>query len=259
VVLTDFLTDKNGVVATAAKDDHFEIPAQLKNDSDWDRYQELLAQADVMISSGSYFKRLAAHSAQDILHQFEPGQAYENLGQWRLESGFEKRSPDVAVVTRHLDFKLPEKLHNSGRRIVIFTTDSLANSDKAKALSHTNTSVIGSGEAEVHGSRMITMLADGMGYRVIMMVSGPPVLELLLAAKSLDLIYITEAQVKIPFNDPATVQTILSGGRKVSELKDFHLTHQFNQENVVAKDGSQISQSFLRYDLNDLGKGHSYE
>ncbi len=99
---------------------------------------------------------------------------------------------------------------------------------------------------------MIATLARKMGYRVILMASGPPVLELLLAAKCLDLLYITEAQLRIPFDDPAIVRTILSGGKKVGELREFHLTHQFIQKNVVTEDGSLISQSFLRYDANYL-------
>lgn len=254
VVLTDYLADQNGVIAKAAKEGHFAIPPQLKNSSDWDRYQELMAQADVIISSGSYFKRLATTGAQNILYQFDPGQPFEHLGQWRLEAGFKKRSPDVAIVTRELDFELPEKLRKSGRRIAIFTTDSMANSDKARALRNADTTVIGSGESGVDGRRMITTLANDMSYRVIMMVSGPSVLEILLTAKCLDLFYVTEAQLKIPFDDPATVQTMLSGGKKISELEDFHLAHQFMQENVVTEDGSRISQSFLRYDRNDLRK-----
>ena len=252
LVLTDYLTDKNGVVAKAGKAGHFEIPAELKNSSDWGRYQELMAQADVIISSGSYFKRLKTSGAQDILYQFEPGGAFETLGQWRLDTGFEKRSPDVAIVTRHLDFELPAELRRSGRRIAIFTTDSLANSDRARDLSDADTMIIGSGEVGIDGGRMIATLADEMGYRVIMMVSGPHVLDILLRAKRLDLIYVTEAQVEIPFDDPATVQTILLGGKKISELKEFHLAHQFIQENVVTEAGSLISQSFLRYDTNDL-------
>ena len=252
VVLTDYLTDKNGVVAKATKDAHFEVPAELKNSSDWDRYQELMAQADVIISSGSYFKRLATKKAQDILYQFEPGNAFENLGQWRLDAGFEKRSPDVAIVSRHLDFELPEELRKSGRRIIIFTTDALVNSDKARALSNADTIILESGAAGVDGGRMIATLANEMGYRVIMMVSGPHVLELLLAAKCLDLIYVTEVQRRIPFDDPATVQTMLLGGKKISELKEFHLAHQYMQENVITEDESLMSQSFLRYDANAL-------
>jgi hypothetical protein len=250
LVLTDYLTDKNGVVAKADKDGHFQIPAELKNSSDWGRFQELMAQADVTISGGAYFKRLG--TSQDILYQFEPGNAFEKLGEWRLKAGYKKRSPDLAIVSRHLDFELPEALIRSGRRIVIFTTDSMANSDEAKALKNANTTIIGSGEAGVDGGRMIATLANEMGYRVIMMVSGPHVLDLLLKAKRLDLLYVTQAQVEIPFDDPGTVQTILLGGKKINELKEFRLAHQFRQENVVTEAGSRISQSFLRYDREDL-------
>jgi len=249
LVLTDFLTDKNGVIAKATKEGHFEIPAALKNSSDWGRYQELMAQADVIICGGSYFKRLA--TSQDVLYQFEPGNAFEKLGQWRLNAGFKKRSPDVAIVTRDLDFKIPEKLIQSGRRIVIFTTDSIAKSDKAKSLTNVNTVIIGSGEGRVEGGSIFATLANEMGYSVIMMVSGPHILDLLLKAKRLDIIYVTEAQVEIPFEDSSTVQTILLGGKKVSDLKDFILTHQFIQENVVTEDASLLSQSFLRYDRKD--------
>src|SRR5215208_3867299 len=250
LVLTDFLTDKNGVIAKATKDGHFEIPAALKNSSDWGRYQELMAQADVIISGGSYFKRLA--TSQDVLYQFEPGNPFEKLGQWRLNAGFKKRSPDVAIVTRDLDFEIPEKLIQSGRRIVIFTTDSIAKSDKARSLTNGNTVIIGSGEGRVEGDRLIATLSNDMGYHVIMMVSGPHILDLLLKAERMDLIYVTEAQVEISMEDPSTVQTILLGGKKVSDLKDFHLAHQFIQESVVAEDASLLSQSFLRYDRKGL-------
>jgi hypothetical protein len=252
IVLTDFLTDKNGVVAKAGKDAHFEIPAELKNPSDWGLFQELMVQADVIVSGGSYFKRLARTGAQDILYQFESGNPYERLGKWRLSAGYTTRSPDLAIVTRHLDFALPEKLLESGRRIVIFTRDSIASSNKARSFMNAGVAVIGSGEMGVDGGRLISALADEMSYRVIMMVSGPQVLALLLAANRLDLFYVTQAQVEIPFDDPATVQTVLAGGKKVSQLEGFHLTHQFVQENVTAENGSPLSQSFLRYDRRDL-------
>jgi hypothetical protein len=87
---------------------------------------------------------------------------------------------------------------------------------------------------------------------VIMMVSGPQVLALLLQAKRLDRLYVTEAQVEIPSDDPATVQTVLSGGKKIGDLEDFQLAHQFIQQNVVTDSGSRISQSFLRYDAKEL-------
>jgi riboflavin biosynthesis pyrimidine reductase len=254
LVLTDFLTDRQGVIAKATGDGRFEIPAALKNASDWARYQELMAQADVIISGGSYFKRLA--TSQDILYQFEPGSAFEGLGQWRLDAGYEQRSPDVAVVTRTLDFELPDQLLQSGRRIVIFTTGAMASSDRAKSLQSGNTVILGSGEERVEGERMIATLSGGMGYRVILMASGPQILHLLLEAGRMDRIYVTQAQVSISFEDPSTVQTMLPGGKQASDLKDFQLAHQFVQEGVVTEDGSHISQSFLRYDTSHAGIRH---
>jgi riboflavin biosynthesis pyrimidine reductase len=252
LVLTNFLTDKNRVIAKAEQNGQFQIPAELKNSSDWGRFQELMAQADVTISGGSYFKRLK--TSQDILYPFEPGHAFEKLGQWRLNAGYQKRSPDIAIVTRELDFEIPEELLRSSRKIVIFTTDSMAHSGKARALSNMDIIVVGSGETGVDGGRMVATLANEMSYRVIMMVSGPHILDLLLAANRLDLLYVTQAQVEIPFDDPASVQTILLEGKKISEIKEFRLAHQFIQENVVTEDASVISQSFLRYDRKDLPK-----
>ena len=250
LVLTDYVSDNNGVVAKADKDGKFQVPKEIKNSSDWGRFQELMAQADVTLSGGSYFKRL--ETSQDVLYPFEPGHAFEKLGEWRLNAGYQKRSPDVAIVTLELDFDVPEELLKSGRRITIFTTDSMANSDKAKSLRNANTTIIGSGESAVDGGRMIDTLASDMGYRVIMMTSGPHILDLLLKANRMDLIYVTEAQVEISFDDPKKVQTILLGGKKISELKDFRLAHQFIQEDVVTENGSHISQSLLRYDRKDL-------
>ena len=249
LVLTNFLTDQNEVVAKAGKEGHFQVPAEIKNSSDWDRFQELMAQADVTISGGSYFNRLA--TSQDILYPFEPGNAFQQLGQWRLDAGYPKRSPDVAIVARELDFKLPDKLIKSGRKIIIFTPDATANSEEARALSNVNTIIVGSGESGVEGGRMIDTL-ERMGYRVIIMVSGPHILDLLLKAKRLDRLYVSQAQIKISFDDPAIVQTMLMEGKKISDLKEFHLAHQFIQDHVVTENGSIISQSFLRYDRKDL-------
>ncbi len=252
LVFTDFLTDKNEVVAKSGKDAHFQIPAEIKNSSDWGLFQELMAQADITISSGSYFRRLATKGAQDILYQFEPGNAFETLGQWRLGAGYERRSPDLAIVTRHLEFEIPQELRRSGRRIVIFTTDAMAHSEKARELQNTNTTIVGSGKDGVDGSRMIATLADEMSYRVIMMVSGPHVLDLLLKASHLDLLYVTQAQLEVPLDHSAVAQTLLLEGKKISDLEEFHLAHQFVQENVITENASLISQSFLRYDRKDI-------
>jgi riboflavin biosynthesis pyrimidine reductase len=250
LVLTTYLTDRNGVIAKADERGHFRVPLETRNASDWRLSQELMAQADVLISGGDYLKSTSAPGKhrQDILHQFEAGGEFEGLGEWRLRAGYEKRSPDLAIVTRKLDFKIPEQVIQGGRRVYIFTTNGMANSERAKALTASGAVVIGSGETGVEGRLMIDYLADEAGARVIVMATGPGVLQLLLAAKRLDFLYITQVQREIRFEDPSSVKTLLSGGQKVQDLKEFRLTHQYLQDNVITADGSLASQLLLRYD-----------
>ena len=250
LVVTDFLTDRNGVIAKADENHVFRVPLELRNASDWRLFQELMAQADVIISGQAYLKRISlpGNTGEDVLSQYEPGKAFEKLGDWRLSACYKNRSPDVAIVSRSLDFKVPESVFGSGRMITVFTTDALARSEQARSLTASGLIVVGSGEAGVDGKRMIDTLGLGMDYRVIMMATGPSVLGLLLEADRLDLFYVTEAQLEIPFNDPSALQRMLPDGKKVDQLDGFGIVHRYLQENVLTEDGSQISQLFLRYD-----------
>src|SRR5512141_2024975 len=101
VAFTAFVTDKHGVVAKADEQATPKVPSEIANDSDWRLFNELMAQADVIISTGSYLRRVSERGgrAQDILHQFEPGGKFADLGEWRLRAGFRQRSPDLAVVS----------------------------------------------------------------------------------------------------------------------------------------------------------------
>jgi dihydrofolate reductase len=253
LVITTFLADANGVIAKAGQDKHFEVPRETRNASDWMLSQELMAQADVLICGGAYLKRVSAPGghAQDILRQFESGGEFEDLGAWRLRTGYPKRSPDLAVISRHLDFDVPAQARIEERRITIFTTDGMAESGEAARFAAEGMAVIGGGEIGVHAGRMIDYLQDEMGARVIVMASGARVLELLLQAGRLDLLYLTRVERAIPFDDPSTVITLLPSGKRVQDLKEFHLTHQYYQDHAIAGDGLPISQFFLRYDRKE--------
>ncbi len=250
LVVTTFLTDRNGVIAKAVENHHFQVPAETRNASDWRLSQELMAQADVLIIGGSYLRRVSSSGghAQDILYQFERGGEFKDLGEWRLRAGYDKRSPDLAVVARHLDFKVPGNLLGSGRRVAIFTTEHMANSGDAQAFTAAGMVVIGAGKLGADGVHMINYLRDEMSARVIVMASGPRVFQLLLQANRLDLVYVTQVQREIPFDDPSTVITLLPNGKRVQDLSGFRLTHQYVQEHAVAGDGSPISQVFIRCD-----------
>jgi hypothetical protein len=252
LVITDFLSDRNEVIAKADEHRRFQVPDEIRNGSDWRLFQELMAQADVIISGENYLKRFAriGSAAEDILFQFEPGRGFEELGEWRLISGYKKRSPDLAIVSRRLDFQLPEGILKNDRKIIVFTPDAMTNSMQARHLTNAGVAVVGSGEAGVEADRMIAALNLELGYRVIMMATGPTVLRLLLEANRLDLLYITKARLEIPFDDPASVKTLFSDGEKSDTLKGFSVAHRYLQENVSAENGNRISQLFLRLDRN---------
>lgn len=249
LVFANFLTDRKGVIAKADEGGNFQVPAEIKNASDWQLFQELMAQADVIISGAAYLKRAAAlgENAQNILSQFEAGGEFESLGEWRLRQGYRARSPGLAVVTHSLDIIIPAGVLKIGGRLTVFTTRAAAGSPQARELQAAGVGVIGSGEEGVDGDTLIDALS-GLGYGVIQMATGPRVLDLLLAANRLDRLYITEAQVELSAGDPAAVQTVLPVGKKVNQLPGFHLAHRYLQEGVATTAGRHIAQEFLRYD-----------
>jgi riboflavin biosynthesis pyrimidine reductase len=254
LVLTAYITDRNGIVANSNENGQLQVPPEIKNPPDWHLFQELVAQSDLIISGSAYLKRVQASGsgAQDVLSEFEPGQKFEHLGRWRLDHGLKARQPDLAFLTHKLDFQFPPGVLGTDRRVFIFTSFFMADSKEAGALTDAGAVVVGCGETGVDGSRMMDYLEMDSGYHVIMNVTGPSVLALLLEARQLDLLYITEVQREIPFEDPSSVRTILPEGKRVDELEDFNLTYRYAQENITAEDGSPISQEFHRYDRTGL-------
>ncbi len=249
LVFANFLTDRNGVIAAAGPKGGLQVPPEIKNAADWRLFQELMAQADLVISGAAYLKRAAVQGAgaQNILSQFEAGGEFADLGDWRLRQNYPTRSPDLAVVTHGLTMAIPDNILDNGRRLTIFTSRNEAESRQAAELRDAGIGVIGDGEEEVSGATLVDSLSR-MGYKVIHMATGPRVLGLLLSANRLDRLYITEAQVDLQSTNPAAVQSVLPPGQSVHNLPGFSLTHRYLQENVLTASGEHISQHFLRFD-----------
>jgi hypothetical protein len=102
LVYANYISNLDDVIAVKDSDGLCKVPRALKNPDDWRLFQELEAQADVTITSRAYLRRIALRSdrAQNVLMQFETGNEFEKLGEWRLQHGFKSRSPDVAIVGR---------------------------------------------------------------------------------------------------------------------------------------------------------------
>ena len=245
VVIATYITDLNDVIAV--KDVHG-APEKLKNPSDWRLFQELIAQADVIITGTSYMSEFAGkgESGQNVLTQFDKGGTFEGLGDWRVKNSL-KRNPDLAVVSRSLDFEIPEGIITKGREIFVFTTYNMANSDKAQKLKDAGATVMGAGDEGVDGTVMVNRLGQE-GYKVIKLTTGPRILKILMDAKVLDRLYITRVNRTIT-DDLANAVTVLKDKRVDGLLKEgFRRIKRYRQDKVTTNDGFNTSQEFLVYE-----------
>ena len=260
IVVANYITDLIAVKGQRGS------PEQLQNPSDWRLFQEVTAQADVIITGTSYMSEFVEKGdvTQDVLTQFDKGNSFEDLGDWREQHGL-RRSPDLVVVSRSLDFRIPKLLFNGGRRIVVFAPYSMQESERAKELEKAGAAVIGAGKEGVDGAVMIGRLAQD-GYAVIKLTTGPRVLNLLINAKfvdrkgeviqegAVDRLYITRVDRKVT-DDPSMAVTVLDG-MKVDDLTSegggFKRMERYAQEEVITNDGFETSQEFLVYVSHDM-------
>lgn len=251
VVISNYVTDVNDVIATSNASGP---PQEIKNPYDWRLFQELTAQADVILTGGEYLNRLAAQKrkAQNVLTQFEPGQDFAELGEWRLKNGYEQRSPDVVVVSRSLNFELPKGIVREDRKVIIFTIYGMLESEQAQKFEAAGARIVGGGKEGVNGRAMVAYL-EKKGYGVIKNTTGPSVLKILLDSEVLDRLYVTQVQTEIPISEGSVAIKLLERG-KVDELEGFTNKYKYLQEGVHTNDGKVVSQLFLVYDSEKFKK-----
>ena len=167
-------------------------------------FQELAAQADLIISSGRYLRDWADGRAQEILQTGDP--RFADLRRWRKAQGL-KPQPDIAIISGSLDFPIPKVLTSNGRQAIIFTT---ANPDPTRVaeIEAQAGRVIIVGEESVDGRRLVQAMTD-LGYQTVYSAAGPRILHMLLAADVLDRLYLTHAS-RILGGDPFA--SIVEGG-----------------------------------------------
>ena len=271
IVVANYVTDLNDVIAIAGARGS---PKELQNPSDWRLFQELTAQADLLITGTSYMTQFAVKGerGQNVLTQFDKGSIFEDLGDWREQNGL-KRNPDLAVVSRSLKFSIPKVVSESGRRVFVFTTHLMQDGENAKELEKAGAKVIGAGKEGVDGAVMLRRL-HREGHKVIKLTTGPRVLRILMEAEikeeeaelvrrgALDRLYITRVDRKITNNLSGAI-TVLEG-RKVDDLTSdgggFKRIERYTQDKVKRNDGFETSQEFLVFErLEIAGAGLAIE
>ncbi|MFB4204695.1 RibD family protein [Arhodomonas sp. KWT2] len=239
-VYANFVRSLDGRISVRGADGRERVPGDVANPRDWRLFQELAARADVLLSSGRYFRELAAGHAQDVL-PVDSGEAFADCRAWRREHGLAPQ-PDVAVLSTSLDFTLPETLLEQGRRVMVLTTRD-ADEMRASRLAAAGAEVIrlDSGP-HVSGGRAMDALA-GRGYRRAYSVTGPWVLHALVADDRLDALFVTTVHRLIGGTDYAG---ILEGGR-LEPAREWTLRWLYHDPHGPGPGGQQ----FARYDRYD--------
>jgi riboflavin biosynthesis pyrimidine reductase len=188
-VYANFVTSLDGRIAVSHPGElGLTVPEETANERNWRLFQELAAQADLVISSGRYLRDWADGRAQEILRVDDP--RFADLRQWRQEQGLPPQ-PDIAIISRSLRFPIPDVLTASGRKVIVFTTVDHPAQQVAEIESKAG-QVLVAGDDSVDGAIMVQHMAK-LGYRTVYSAAGPRVLRLLLAGGALNRLYLTFA------------------------------------------------------------------
>lgn len=242
-VYSNYIVSLDGRIAMEHPETgHYGPPKSITNPRDWRLFQELAAQADVIVVSGRYLRELAQGSAQAALPvSTSPG--YEDLSAWRVEQGLSPQ-PTIATVSASLDLPYAEVFPSERQGIVL--TGEEADSDKAEAIEEAGGKVLRTNPGRyVEGAALVRALGD-QGCKRIYAVGGPVILETVMATRKLDRLYLTHAQ-RVLGGKP--YDSILEGGA-LNPAADFHL-HSLYYDAPQSAGGIQTpGQLYACYDLN---------
>lgn len=211
------------------------VPGATANPRDWRLFQELMANADVLVTSGRYMRDLNAGVAQagiPVSHKPE----FTDLIEWRRSRGVADQ-PAVAIVSASLDVFIPAGLPNE--RAVYVVTGADADRDKMAALEKENVRVLVAGDgARVEGYRLVSALA-GEGFGNIDMVGGADLFNTLLADNVFNRLYLTQAHR-------------LTGGRSFDTLvkgEQLNPPAALKLRALFLDTAGEVEQSFAVYDV----------
>ncbi len=231
----NFVVSLDGRIAVPTVDGGMTVPEATTNHRDWRLFQELAAQADLVISSGRYLRDWAEGNAQEILAVDDPD--FEDLRDWRRQRGLADH-PDIAIVSNSLDFPIPDVLTKAGRRVIVLTSAG-ADSGRVAQLEAAAGEVVVVGEGRVDGAGLARAL-HRRGYRTVYSAAGPRILHMLVAGGVLDRLYLTH----VPRLLGGTLNPSIMEGGLLSSAHDMTLISAHLDPAALAG----LGQLFLAYE-----------
>lgn len=236
-VYSNFVTSIDGRIALAtAAPGQSRVPDTIANPRDWRLFQELAAQADILLCSGNYLRELATGTAQAELPLCDQP-VHADLLAWRQAQGLPTQ-PDVAVFSTSLNITIPPRWFDDNRRVFVLTTADPA-SPAAQRLQQAGARVQRFCAARVGGEAAIAFL-EQQGYRRIYSIGGPYVFHTLAAEGVLDTLYLTTVHRLV---GDSSAPGILEGAPLPLPL-DFHLRSLYYDPHSHGG----IGQTLARYD-----------
>lgn len=194
-VYANYVSSVDGRIATENDNGEMGVPQGVQNDNDWRFFQELAAQADLLLVSSRHLRQVA-NNPDAYMAQWQR-EKYADLGRWRQNNGF-RLFPDTAVISRSLNFPVPPSLLENGRKLIVFTPADAKQSEVAR-LKKEGAEVILCGKSELDVKKMVDAFAD-RGYRTAYITFGPGGLHALLQARIVQRLYLTLAHRLIAGN-----------------------------------------------------------
>jgi len=205
LIYSNYIASVDGRISVRNEDSgEFIVPEAIANQRDWRLYQELAAQADVMLTSARYFRQLAQGTAQDLL-PVGSSPEYADLSEWRRQQGM-KPQPDVVVISNSLDIP-PAALEKVQDRRVIIVTSEQADDRQIHHLESMGQTVLIAGRQRVEGRQLRRLLTE-QGFRTAYMIAGPEVHRTLIVDEVLDYLFLT---TQLSLLGQQSFHTILSG------------------------------------------------
>lgn len=236
-IYSNYITSVDGRIAIPRDDGSgMTVPESTANERDWRLFQELAAQADLVISSGRYLRDWAEGRAQEILRVDDP--KFADLRQWRQDRGLTPH-PDIAIISGSLRFPIPEILTTGSRKLVVFTT-AKADPQRVQEIEDHGGQVFTAGEQSVNGTEIAWKMAE-LGYQSVFNSTGPKVLHLLLTGNALDRLYVTYANKLLggqPFSS-------IVEGALLQPSVDLRINSIYLDEYAL----DNLGQLFLSYDV----------
>lgn len=188
---SNFVSSLDGRVAIEAvgRNSHT-VPDSIANSRDWRLYQELAGQAEVLITSGRFYRQSHAGEAQDNLPVGSQPE-FADIRTWRIAQGLAAQ-PDIVILSSSLDIPLAALEPYRSRRILV-ATGATVDSRRVQMLETAGIDVFVAGSgSRVEGKQLVEQLGV-YGYRSLYAIAGPAVLYTLVAADVLDRLYLTIA------------------------------------------------------------------